>query len=526
MSMDMRDFLKKFNIALISMLIGSGLWIEAGYADTLRLQLGKIDTLNRIKETEVRHLVEKAEQIEKELLSDLSRSEKVSEEEIWRILLALAPYYLSPHGYDVFKKVNGFYLALNNKSIRDKLLENSNEIAEQYLAKIPSICAILPAGQFYVDMYDPVARRFLSFMQLVRGEIDEFTYLRTDLPDYDFIHIFELPEGIQWVLHRNADEELRLIFMKMVSNMPEWKLMIENLSRDFNLYPVKFTSAAEERKTTIEDFMKNGTIALCLGNPIPATLWNNLSVFICRDDCQFLNCIRDLMIGLDKPIYAEQYIDSNVPNAFRLNCLLNQIKEKGPQDVESILKYIFDEVAKTMPKRPRHSASSGLVNFSRRHWKETFRVAEESGFVRENKNHLFELTKEGEERLDRILAQREEILSYGLPKLTQPTLFLDAQNIKVEILTISAMFPGITIFEVKVNGEEYEISSIGVKRIKQNLISEVIDDSKRCIEIARTVNKTEPRLGETALKEKWNWWTPPLDKFKQAIPSRDLKLGL
>jgi len=418
----MRKINKIINIALIFMLIGLNLCIETGYADTLRLQLGRINTLNRIKETEIQYLIKKAEQIEKDLLNGLPRSENVSENEVWGILLALAPYYLSPYGYDVFKKVNSFYVALNNKSTRDKLLGDSNKIAEQYLTKIPSICAILPAGQFYVDMYDPVARRFLSFMQLVRGEIDEFTYLRTDLPDYDFIHIFELPEGIQWVLHRNADEELRSIFVRMVSNMPEWKLMVENLSRDFNIYSVKLTSAVEERKTTIEDFMKNSAIALCLGNPIPATLWNNLSVFICKDDYQFLNCIRDLMIGLDEPIYAKEYIDNNVPNAFRLNSLLNQIKENGPQDVESILRYIFDEVAKTMPKRPRHSASIGLVNFSRRHWKETFRAAEEAGFIRENKNHLFKLTKKGEEQLSSILTQREKILSYGLPKPTQPPL--------------------------------------------------------------------------------------------------------
>ena len=115
--------------------------------------------------------------------------------------------------------------------------------------------------------------------------------------------------------------------------------------------------------------------------------------------------------------------------------------------------------------------------------------------------------------------------------------YIDIQNASVEILSIAAMFPSATIFEVKVDEEEYEISSIGIKRIRQDLTSETIYDIERCIEIARAVNRAEPMLGETSLKEKWNWWTPnpgqefvsdqiTMDKLKQVIPSRDLQAGL
>lgn len=422
MSMDMRDFLKTFNmrkinknitIALICMLMGMLVCQDFGYAKdiyVLRVPVVVDEkrwgiALHKALSANVDYA--KAVKYEQELLSGII----VDEDAIREVFYNLALIVFSPKGLVEFNKINDFYDRLKTDGLlRDSLLQDSDKIASDYLSKLPFVWAVFPAGQFYCNMYDPVARRFLSFMQLARGEIDEFTYLRRDLPDYDFIHIFELPENAQWALERDADEKLRVIFKEMLENNPEWVSIAENLLKDFKISSIKLTSSVQERENTVEEFAKRNAIALCLSNPIPSTIWSNLHLFVCKDDYKFINSIRDLMIGLDEPIYAKQYIDRTIPRAFQINYLLNQVRENGPQDIESMLKLVFEEVSKTMPERPRHSASAGLVDFSRQHWQETFSRAEKLGLIKKGKNNLFELTETGNNKLNDVLIHRERIL--------------------------------------------------------------------------------------------------------------------
>lgn len=349
----------------------------------------------------------KAEGIEQALLSGAY----VDETEVREVFYNLAPGVFSADGLAAFKKINAFYENLRiDRSAREKILADSNRVAVGYIAGITFVNGMFPAGQFYCDMYDPVSRRFLSFMQLARGEIDESTYLRRDLPDLDFIHIFSLPEDSEWTLRKDADEGLRILFKEMAQGSLEWKSLEKDLFADFRISSIKFTSSLSERKDTLKEFMERDSIALCLGNPVPLSLWNNLHLFVREGDFHFLNSIRDLLIGMDAPLYAEDSIDTEVPREFQINFLLNQIRNKGPQDIESMLKIVFDEVAETMPGRPRHNASLGLVDFSRRHWAETFNRAQNMNLIQRNKDDLFEITKKGTERLQGILVQRDAIL--------------------------------------------------------------------------------------------------------------------
>jgi len=87
---------------------------------------------------------------------------------------------------------------------------------------------------------------------------------------------------------------------------------------------------------------------------------------------------------------------------------------------------------------------------------------------------------------------------------------LKRQGPKVEIIKIAYVsIADITIFEVRVDDEEYEISGIAVKRIDLDTeTSEEINDPQKRMEIADAVNAVEPRLGEVAQKENWAWWVP------------------
>ncbi len=86
----------------------------------------------------------------------------------------------------------------------------------------------------------------------------------------------------------------------------------------------------------------------------------------------------------------------------------------------------------------------------------------------------------------------------------------------IEIINAGKTIGGYIVI-AKVEGEEYEISSIGVKRYKEDLTSEEISDSKKCIKIANMVNEVDGRLAEAALEEKWSWW--PAESLSQKAPA-------
>jgi N-acetylmuramoyl-L-alanine amidase len=65
-----------------------------------------------------------------------------------------------------------------------------------------------------------------------------------------------------------------------------------------------------------------------------------------------------------------------------------------------------------MPDRPRHSVSTGLVNFTRRHWQETFEAAEHSGVAsRVGSASRLDITPQGNEQLAHVLQTRQEKIS-------------------------------------------------------------------------------------------------------------------
>ncbi|MDP2921735.1 MAG: ATP-binding protein [Candidatus Omnitrophota bacterium] len=396
---------------------------EPGKGTTLTISLplapGKSSLASMETAGGMEGLKRRAVEIEKDLMSGFPESGSVDEKEARGILLKLASHVLTPYGYSVFRKVNHFYEQMKDESFRERLIMDSNQIATDYLANASFISAVLPAGQFYVDMYDPVSRRFLAFMQLVRGEINEETFLRRDLPDYDFLHVFEMPEGRQWELTRNNGHEEDMFFLEM-THSPEWKAMEARLKGDFRsranpVLSIKYTDLIEERKRVIREFMRRDAIALCLSNAIPLGLWNNLNLLVEPDDYQFLYCIRDLLIGMDKPLYVKDSVNSGIPQEFQINFLLNTIKHSGNQDVKTMLKLVFDTVFKAIPDpgRPRHDASRGLIDFSRRHWNKTFEILEASGLIRKNQDNMFEITPSGESRLQDVLMQREKFLQKG-----------------------------------------------------------------------------------------------------------------
>ncbi|MBF0494574.1 MAG: hypothetical protein HQL28_05535 [Candidatus Omnitrophica bacterium] len=351
------------------------------------------------------------------LEAELRKGNDVDEKELREVFYSLGRTVFTPEGLIVFNKVNEFYERLRtDDAFKRNILNESNKIAER-LAGIGSIGAVMPAGQFYCDMYDPLPRRFLSLMRLIRGEVGEVTYIMRDLPDFDFLHVVKMPPGAVWKLSRGGTAKKNLKLAKKVYSDPAWKTVRKGIFADLNVSAISLIRKSGGSDAIIKAFVEKGRIDLCMRNPIPDILWNNLDRFICPEDYRFLSCIRDLIIGMDEPLNIKEGIRKDVAAEFQINYLLHEIRERGAQNVENLMKIAFDEVARTMPDRPRHDAAKGLVAFSRRHWEKTFRTAQDAGLISQSPDGRFALTANGARRLEQTLAERESILKDGLPSI-------------------------------------------------------------------------------------------------------------
>ena len=337
----------------------------------------------------------------------LKAGESVDEEDVTQVFNRLAKEALSPEGFETLKKVNEFYARMRNiKGVSDDILSGQNKMAKDYFSHLPFVKAIFGAGQLHAGMYNPVSRRFLALVELSRGNIDEETFLRRDLPDYDFIHVFESPTALPPALKRCSDEEQRVFFRDMLEASAEWPSIRENIFIDFPVSTIKLTGSLDERKNMIPAFAEEGKIAVCFANPIPLELWNMLPLFICEDDFEYLNCIRDLLIGLDSPLMVKEGVKTRVPQEFQINFLLNRIKNGGPQSLDSVMETVSAEIAKSMPDRPMHFAAKGLKEFSRRYWAKTFELAGERGLIVAIEGDKMDITDSGRSQIGNILEER------------------------------------------------------------------------------------------------------------------------
>ena len=339
-------------------------------------------------------------------------SSVVSEIEVQTLMDSLAPFYLRNKYYkkhellSVYQKVNDFYARMNTYEA-EVVLSDSDSIGRT-IELLPGIEAAIPAGQFYCDMYNPVNRRFMAFVEMMKGHISEYDFCRRDLPDYDFLTVVVLSFD-EWKPGKNKTEELRIAAKKRYFN----DITQLTLPQRFNsiLFPVasiKLTSGLEERANTISDFMENNSLAVCLGNPIPLWLWPQIPSLIYPRDYQILNCIRDFQIGLQRMLNPSKDIDQKIPQEFQVNYLLYQLIENQLTD-EDILTKVYNAVSGSMPGRPRHDASIGLVNFSKKIWKTTLKIAEEKELIEKNGHKLYRITNKGQGRLRQVIQERETL---------------------------------------------------------------------------------------------------------------------
>ena len=106
---------------------------------------------------------------------------------------------------------------------------------------------------------------------------------------------------------------------------------------------------------------------------------------------------------------------------------------------------------------------------------------------------------------------------------------------------IRVSFAGnIIIVNAVAEGQRYEISGLGVKKIKNDGTSEIVEDPRERRRIADLVNRADRLLGEAAIEEKWDWWTPQSDHGSSddkanignpresgiVLPNKDLQTGL
>ena len=353
-----------------------------------------------------------ARDIQKRLLSG-----PIPESEVRPIFSSLSKQLVSPQGLIALEKVNNFYETYcyhpDNKA---ELLRDSDEIASKHLINLSPVIAVLPAGQFYCDMYDPLNRRFLALMDLADHKIDEYTFLRRDLPDYDFLSVFEISGDNRWPLISTPSSDRELFFKNILLEDNSWIKITNQLLKDFSnkIFPVgalKFTGGLDERITTISDFVTSNKIALCFSNHIPLQLWNHMDLLIKRDDYCLLSCIRDLTIGIQPPIIYRKKISMDIPLRFQINYLLQLLSDHSKLDQEGVLRLVFKNIRKSMPDRPFHGASLGLINYSRKHWKKAIKNAQNQGLIESVDGLNYSLNHKGQQKLEYILNQRQLFLN-------------------------------------------------------------------------------------------------------------------
>lgn len=127
-----------------------------------------------------------------------------------------------------------------------------------------------------------------------------------DLPDIDFIGIFRLPPGITWSLEPSSWENQRQFFEAVLFNNPKWQEIALRLPSAFSnrTFPASTVVPGpnSDKAYRLKAFFEQLALPVSFTVHIPDVLWQNLDLLIHDNDWQRLDAIRDLLIGIEKPL--------------------------------------------------------------------------------------------------------------------------------------------------------------------------------------------------------------------------------
>jgi hypothetical protein len=304
---------------------------------------------------------------------------------------------------------------------RSELLDMYESNAK-LLTHTPVIVALFPAGQLCRDYYDPTERRIAGWINtLSREHVSQSDIVNEayhDIPDLDYLVVVRTTDSqaIRF-LHSPLSEQYNMA-REIIWNAPGWTETVAEIQARFTGpykpgEPKPLLPGTSE--ASVERFVAEGKIDYSLANIIPIQIYDNLPYLIERDDFQYLNCLRDFIIGIGDPISENpNVIDNTKQQEFRVNLLLRLLSDKS-YAFDQLIDRLFVEIGQTLPDRPSHQKAKYLVDIVRKHWIQVIQFSLKKNLVRYTDGQQITLTAHGYDQLDDVRQKRQLFLEKYTP---------------------------------------------------------------------------------------------------------------
>jgi len=312
----------------------------------------------------------------------------------------LAEELLDVRTKELFYKVDAFYRDLNVQ----KQIQMIREIARR-INSAPFVYKVYGIGfPFYGDV--DIRKRIYPYLRMLgdgRTSINDFIALI--IPDIDILLVHGYSEEGPWGLTDNMDPKLMDTFIGEVSlYRKQWEGIFNKLSQDFLVTGKRLGS---EGLDPVEDFRNGNRLHIDIV-PVPMYIWQNIPVFIMPDDLKYFRFLRDLLFTTEPLSKKDTDLSQDLPSQFRCNYILNILKSRPLSEDELLAKIVEAHPYRHLIELWTQTQENVGAKF-----RAGLELALAEGLVYKDTSERLNLTEQGAQFLQSILAKRQEILQEG-----------------------------------------------------------------------------------------------------------------
>ena len=301
---------------------------------------------------------------------------------------------LSAENYTKFVQIEKFYhdgerYAMNMATARKiiEILKTAPQVKEVHGVGYP----------FYGDV-DIRMRIHQTLERLEAGEISETGFMQRITPDFDMVIVVDDDEMGPWQVSERMDDKLAGYLVRYVTSFRrQWAGINSRLQAEARMADLYI-----DRDRALDTLLNEGKYTLDLVY-IPEHVWNEMPVFVEKDDADTFKVIRDLLFSLD---ITEAGL-SAVTREFLQNTILKTLKGGA---------MMKEELLKTLLTEQPHSGMIDLYDVSERlvraKMEKALAYAVDRGLIAVQGKDVV-LSAKGKAYLAKVLARRQQLLDSG-----------------------------------------------------------------------------------------------------------------
>ncbi|HPB67781.1 MAG TPA: SAM-dependent methyltransferase, partial [Candidatus Omnitrophota bacterium] len=306
----------------------------------------------------------------------------------------LARKLLSADNYRKFMEIERFY---HDAGRYEQNMATAQKIIE-ILKTAPLVKEVHGVGYpFYGDV-DIRMRIHKTLERLEAGEISEDGFMKRITPDFDMVIVAEDHDLGPFQVSSKMDDKLSGYLVRYVTSFRrQWAQINRQLQAE-----APMADLYADRDGALDTLLNEGKYTLDLVY-IPEHVWNEMPVFVEKDDADTFKVIRDLLFSLD----TGEETPSLVTSEFLQNTILNTLKG-GAMLKEGLLQSLLTE----QPHAGMIELYDASERMVRAKMEKALACAVAQGLVTVKGKDVL-LSAQGEARLADVLARRQKLLDSG-----------------------------------------------------------------------------------------------------------------